>query len=65
MRSGLDAGTVETNPELTRPITHPIYLPTPLAFTTGGADAGDHYIVASGEADHACRITRMPKVLFA
>jgi hypothetical protein len=60
MRSGLDVGTVETN--LTRPITH---LPTPLAFTTGGADAGDHYIVESGEADHACRITRMPKVLFA
>jgi hypothetical protein len=29
------------------------------------ADAGDHYIVASGEADLACRITHMPKALFA
>jgi hypothetical protein len=24
-----------------------------------------HYIVASGEADLACRITHMPKALFA
>ena len=29
------------------------------------ADAGDHYIVASGEADLACRITHIPKALFA
>jgi hypothetical protein len=26
---------------------------------------GDHYIVASGAADLACRIPRMPKALFA
>jgi beta-1,2-mannobiose phosphorylase / 1,2-beta-oligomannan phosphorylase len=32
---------------------------------TGVADAGDHYIVASGEADLACRITHIPKALFA
>jgi hypothetical protein len=37
----------------------------PVAFTTGVADAGDHYIVASGEADLACRITHIPKALFA
>ena len=53
------------NPELTRLSAHPMYLPAPVVFTTGVADAGNHYIVASGEADHADRITRMPKALFA
>jgi beta-1,2-mannobiose phosphorylase / 1,2-beta-oligomannan phosphorylase len=57
--------TLEANPELTRSIAHQMYLPTPVVFTTGAADAGDHYIVASGEADLACRITHMPKALFA
>jgi beta-1,2-mannobiose phosphorylase / 1,2-beta-oligomannan phosphorylase len=33
--------------------------------TTGVADAGDDYIVASGAADQACRITHRPKALFA
>jgi hypothetical protein len=28
------------------------------------ADAGDHYIVANGEADLACRITHVPKERF-
>ena len=42
-----------------------MYLPTPVVFTTGVADAGDHYIVASGEVDLAYRITHMPKALFA
>jgi predicted GH43/DUF377 family glycosyl hydrolase len=36
-----------------------------VVFTTGIADAGDHYIVASGEADLACRITHIPKATFA
>jgi predicted GH43/DUF377 family glycosyl hydrolase len=36
-----------------------------VVFTTGIADAGDHYIVASGEADLACRITHIPKRAFA
>jgi len=31
----------------------------------GVGDTGDHYIVASGEADLACRITHMPKALLA
>ena len=56
---------LEANPELTRPIAHQMYLSTPVVLTTGVADAGDHYIVASGEADLACRITHMPKALFA
>lgn len=42
-----------------------MYLPTPVVFATGVADAGDHYIVASREADLACRITHTPKALFA
>jgi beta-1,2-mannobiose phosphorylase / 1,2-beta-oligomannan phosphorylase len=51
--------------DISHPIAHQMYLPTPIVFTTGVADAGDHYIVASGEADLACRITHMPKALFA
>ena len=35
-----------------------------VVFTTGIADAGDHFIVASGEADLACRITHVPKEAF-
>jgi len=35
-----------------------------VVFTTGMVDAGDHYIVASGEADLACRITYIPKSTF-
>jgi predicted GH43/DUF377 family glycosyl hydrolase len=56
---------LEADPELTAPIAHQLYLPTSVVFTTGLADAGDHYIVASGEADLACRITHIPKARFA
>ena len=56
---------LEANPELTRPVAHQMYLPTPVVFTTGVANAGDHYIMASGETDLVCRITHMPKDLFA
>jgi predicted GH43/DUF377 family glycosyl hydrolase len=56
---------IEANPALTAPIAHQLYLPTEVVFTTGVADAGDHYIVASGEADLACRITHIPKSRFA
>ncbi|AQR74940.1 glycosidase [Sphingomonas sp. LM7] len=55
---------LEANPTLTADIAHQMYLPTPVVFTTGVADAGDHYIVASGEADLACRITQIPKERF-
>ncbi len=63
----LEDGTplLEANPELTRSIAEQMYLPTPVVFTTGIADGGDHYIVASGEADLACRITHVPKTRFA
>jgi predicted GH43/DUF377 family glycosyl hydrolase len=56
---------LEARPELTAPIAHQLYLPTEVVFTTGVADAGDHYVVASGEADLACRITYIPKSRFA
>lgn len=55
---------MEAKPELTRPIAHRLYLPTSVVFTTGIVDDGDDYIVASGEADLACRITRIPKSRF-
>jgi predicted GH43/DUF377 family glycosyl hydrolase len=56
---------LEANPALTAPIAHQLYLPTEVVFTTGLADAGDHYVVASGEADLACRITHIAKSRFA
>jgi len=55
---------LEADPELTRPIEHQLYV-RDVVFTTGIADAGDHYVVASGEADLACRITHIPKSAFA
>jgi predicted GH43/DUF377 family glycosyl hydrolase len=56
---------LEANPALTAPIAHQLYLPTEVVFTTGIADGGDHYVVASGEADLACRITHIAKSRFA
>ncbi|WP_294395749.1 glycosidase [uncultured Sphingomonas sp.] len=55
---------LEAAPELTRPIEDKMYV-CDVVFTTGIADAGDHYVVASGEADLACRITHIPKAVFA
>lgn len=55
---------IEANPALTAPLDELMYV-RDVVFTTGIADAGDHYVVASGEADLACRITHVPKSLFA
>ncbi len=55
---------LQANAELTRPLEDKMYV-RDVVFTTGIADAGDHYIVASGEADLACRITHIPKSVFA
>ncbi len=60
-----DTPLLEANATLTVPIAHQLYLPTPVVFTTGIADGGDHYVVASGEADLACRITHLPKARFS
>jgi predicted GH43/DUF377 family glycosyl hydrolase len=54
---------IEADPELTRPIEAQVYI-RDVVFTTGIADGGDHYIVASGEGDLACRITHIPKSIF-
>tara|TARA_Y100000815_G_scaffold136155_1_gene122732 strand:- start:1231 stop:2349 length:1119 start_codon:yes stop_codon:yes gene_type:complete len=55
---------IEADPALTQSIAHQMYLPTPVVFTTGLADGGDHYIVVSGEADLACRVTHIAKERF-
>ena len=55
---------IEANPALTAPLEDAMYLDN-IVFTTGIVDAGDHYIVASGEADLACRITHVAKSVFA
>ena len=54
---------LEANPQLTEPIEHQVYI-RDVVFTTGIADGGNHYVVASGEGDLACRITHVPKNIF-
>ncbi len=54
---------LEANAALTERVAHQLYLHD-IVFTTGIVDGGDHYIVASGEADLACRITHIPKEVF-
>jgi predicted GH43/DUF377 family glycosyl hydrolase len=54
---------LEANPELTLPLEDLMYVRN-VVFTTGIVDAGDHFIIASGEADLACRITHVPKSVF-
>lgn len=61
LRTG-DAPLLEPAPALTAPLEDRMYL-RDVVFTTGIADGGDHYIVASGEADLACRITHVPKAM--
>jgi predicted GH43/DUF377 family glycosyl hydrolase len=58
------APLLEANASLTQPLEHQMYV-RDVVFTTGIVDAGDHYVVASGEADLACRITHIPKATFA
>ncbi|WP_230770947.1 glycosidase [Sphingomonas sp. Leaf4] len=50
---------LEAAPALIAPIAHQAYLPQPVVFTTGIVRDGEDWIVASGEADLACRLTRM------
>jgi len=58
-----DEPVLESRPDLTQPIKDLSYL-TGVVFTTGVVDDGKHFIVASGEDDLACRITRIPKSRF-
>lgn len=57
------APLLEASPELTAPLEELMYLHD-VVFTTGIVDAGEYFIVASGEADLACRITHVPKAVF-
>ncbi|MCW1400855.1 glycosidase [Novosphingobium sp. MW5] len=54
------APLLEANAALTKPLSDLMYL-YDVVFTTGIVDAGTHFVVASGEADPACRITHIPK----
>lgn len=63
VRSG-EGALLEAAPNLTQPLADRMYVHH-VVFTTGIVDAGEHYIVASGEADLACRITHIPKAVFA
>jgi len=54
---------LETNSILTTNLADQIYLDN-VVFTTGIAEHGDDYIIASGELDLACRITRIAKDYF-
>lgn len=55
-----DTPLLEPAPALTEPLKEQMYLDN-VVFTTGIADGGEHWVVASGEADLACRITHVPK----
>lgn len=49
--------------EMTRPLEDLLYV-RDVVFTTGIVERENHFIVASGEADLACRITHVPKEAF-
>jgi beta-1,2-mannobiose phosphorylase / 1,2-beta-oligomannan phosphorylase len=54
---------LEARPELSRDLDPLRYL-NHVVFTTGIAEHGKDYIIASGEDDLACRITRIPRSRF-
>ena len=54
---------LEANPALTEPLREQMYLDN-VVFSTGIVEEDDHFVVASGEADLACRITHVPKDAF-
>lgn len=58
-----EKAVIEASPALTAPLASLMYLDN-VVFTTGIAAHEDKYIVASGEADLACRITVLPQSLF-
>ncbi len=58
-----DEPLLSAEPQLTEPLREQMYL-SDVVFTTGMVDAGEYFLVASGEADLACRMTRIPKSTF-
>lgn len=57
------APLLEANPELTAPLEDKMYV-RDVVFTTGIAEHGEVYVIASGEADLACRVTHIPRSRF-
>jgi predicted GH43/DUF377 family glycosyl hydrolase len=55
---------LESNSDITSKISDQIYL-NDVVFTTGIAEHNGDFILASGELDLACRITRIPKDYFS
>jgi predicted GH43/DUF377 family glycosyl hydrolase len=55
---------LESNPSITLSIRDKIYLQN-VVFTTGIVSDREYYIIASGELDLACRITRISKRYFS
>jgi predicted GH43/DUF377 family glycosyl hydrolase len=55
---------LEARPDISRDLD-PLRYVSDIVFTTGIVEDGDDYILASGEDDLACRITRIPKARFA
>jgi beta-1,2-mannobiose phosphorylase / 1,2-beta-oligomannan phosphorylase len=58
-----DAPLLESRAELTEHLKDLQYV-TNVVFTTGIADHGSYYVIASGENDLVCRITHIPKGSF-
>lgn len=54
---------LEANSAITKSIRHQQYLEN-VVFTTGIVEDGDDYLIASGELDLACRLTRISKQFF-
>ncbi len=59
-----DEPLLESDAKLVSGISEQVYLDN-VVFTTGIAEQGDDYILASGESDLVCRITRISKKHFS
>ena len=58
-----DLPVLESDPGLMSGLEELMYM-NDVVFTTGIVEDGDEYLVASGENDLACRLTRLPKRMF-
>jgi predicted GH43/DUF377 family glycosyl hydrolase len=63
LRLADEAPLLEARPELSRGLDSLRYV-RDIVFTTGIVEDGDDYLIASGEDDLACRLTRLPKSVF-
>ncbi len=58
-----DTPLLEARPEIGRDLD-PLRYVRDIVFTTGIVEDGDSYLIASGEDDLACRLTRLPRSRF-